>query len=208
MLPHKFHEHNHLIKYDILLFSLTGGNAITKLVVDTGWVTVWAPGPGCGVETVLVIIVTSNQGPGDHITQPPQQQQQQQQQSDMWWMFRIQLTESFQANLFSLGASNQTITVSSFNLICIINSHSQQTEEMGLGQLDIWHPHSKIIISKILIWFWWKGRLGTWLIISLDWSKNGLPSMVREEVARQQGGEGGRVGVDTIWKFCLHMFTG
>ena len=36
MLPHKFHEHNHLIKYDILLFSLTGGNAITKLVVDTG----------------------------------------------------------------------------------------------------------------------------------------------------------------------------
>ena len=66
-------------------------------------------------------------------------------------MFRIQLTESFQANLFSLGASNQTITVSSFNLICIINSHSQQTEEMGLGQLDIWHPHSKIIVSKILI---------------------------------------------------------
>ena len=61
MLPHKFHEHNHLIKYDILLFSLTGGNAITKLVVDTGWVTVWGPGPGCGVETVLVIIVTSNQ---------------------------------------------------------------------------------------------------------------------------------------------------
>ena len=127
MLPHKFHEHNHLIKYDILLFSLTGGNAITKLVVDTGWVTVWCPGPGCGVETVLVIIVTSNQGPGDHITQPPQQQQQQ--QSDVWWMFRIQLTESFQANLFSLGASNQTITVSSFNLICIINSHSQQTED-------------------------------------------------------------------------------
>ena len=36
MLPHSFHEHNHLIKYDILLFSLTGGNAITKLVVDTG----------------------------------------------------------------------------------------------------------------------------------------------------------------------------
>ena len=82
-------------------------------------------------------------------------------------MFRIQLTESFQANLFSLGASNQTITVSSFNLICIINSHSQQTEEMGLGQLDIWHPHSKVIVSKILIWFWWKGRLGSWLIIIL-----------------------------------------
>ena len=170
MLPHNFHEHNHLIKYDILLFSLTGGNAITKLVVDTGWVTVWCPGSrvqGAG-WSVLVIIVTINQGPGEHITQPPQQQQQQ--QSDVWWMFRIQLTESFQANLFSLGASNQTITVSSFNLICIINSHSQQTEEMGLGRLvnliyGILTP--KLIISKILIWFWWKSRLGSWLIIIL-----------------------------------------
>ena len=165
MLPHNFHEHNHIIKYDILLFSLTGGNAITKLVVDTGWMSHClvsrVRGGVCQEETVLVIIVTINQGPGEHITQPPQQQQQQQ-QSDVWWMFRIQLTESFQANLFSLSASNQTITVSSFNLICIINSHSQQTEEMGLGQLDIWHhPHSKIIISEILIWFWWKGRLGT-----------------------------------------------
>ena len=119
--------------------------------------------------SVLVIIVTINQGPGEHITQPPQQQQQQ--QSDVWWMFRIQLTESFQANLFSLSASNQTITVSSFNLICIINSHSQQTEEMGLGRLvnliyGILTP--KLIISKILIWFWWKRRLGSWLINLTD----------------------------------------
>ena len=84
MLPHNFHEHNHLIKYDILLFSLTGGNAITKLVVDTGRGESLSgvQAPGCGVETVLVIIVTINQGPGEHITQPPQQQQQQ--QSDVW----------------------------------------------------------------------------------------------------------------------------
>ena len=109
--------------------------------------------------SVLVIIVTINQGPGEHITQPPQQQQQQQ-QSDVWWMFRIQLTESFQANLFSLGASNQTITVSSFNLICIINSHSQQTEEMGLGQLDIWHPNSKNYYIKNINLILMKGQAG------------------------------------------------
>ena len=73
-------------------------------------------------------------------------------------MFRIQLTESFQANLFSLGASNQTITVSSFNLICIINSHSQQTEEMGLGQFDIWHPHSKNYYIKNINLILMKGQ--------------------------------------------------
>ena len=121
--------------------------------------------PGCGPGwSVLVIIVTINQGPGEHITQPPQQQQQQ--QSDVWWMFRIQLTESFQANLFSLGASNQTITVSSFNLICIINSHSQQTaEEMGLGQLDIWHPHSKNYYIKNINLILMKGQAGLLIII-------------------------------------------